>query len=150
MSGPHLFRPVPPKAGPEAYKTYELLQPRQTHTRKATCAEVDCPRRNVGWRTVLDVSTVAGARQAEWIRLRSGRKWTHTQTGTVVTFTFAAGQTCFAEHRVTLNREPLLRVAGGDWRGNPRGTPARVMKPADWVDDFASHQATLAEAHKRG
>jgi hypothetical protein len=146
---PHLFR-IEPKGPADMYKTYQVLQPPATHTRKASCAEVNCPRRNVGWRSVVDVSTVAGARQAGWIRMKSGRSYTHTQAGSVVTFTFAAGQNCFGQHRVPLHREPLLRVAGGDWRGNPRGTPTRVLRPADWVDDFGTHQLSLADEQKKG
>jgi hypothetical protein len=141
---------IPPKAGPEVYKTYQLLQPRQTHTRRASCAEVECPRQRNGWRTVLDVSTIQGQQQANWIRMKSGRSFTYTQAGTVVTFTFAAGQRCFAEHRVSLEREPLLRVVGGDWRGNPRRVPARVLRPADWVENFGEHQLTLKNAFERG
>lgn len=149
MTGPQLFR-IPPKAGPEAYKTYEVRQPRQTHFRRGTCAEVDCRRAKTGWRSVIDVSTVKGRDTANWIRLHSGRRFTFTEAGPLVTFVFPGGQPCFAKHEVWLQREPLLRVAGGDWRGNPRGTPAQILRARDWVDNFGEHQLTLAEAAKRG
>lgn len=141
---------IPPRAGPEAYKTYQLLQPTVSHFRPATCAEVDCHRAKHGWRTVLDVSTVKGRDTANWIRLKSGRAFTYTEKGPVVTFTFAAGQRCFGKHKVSLQREPLLRVVGGDWRGNPRGTTALQLRPRAWVDHFGEHQLNIAEAHKRG
>lgn len=143
-------RLIQPQAGPEAYKTYQVLQPTGSHFRKGTCAEVDCPRQRNGWRTVLDTSTVQGQKQANWIRSKSGRAFTFVQQGPVVTFTFAAGQRCFGEHKVWLQREPILRIKGGDWRGNPRGDAARVLRPADWIDNFGEHQLALSEAHKRG
>lgn len=141
---------MPVKAGPEAFKTYQVFQPEKTHTRAATCAEVECPRAANGWRTVLDTSTVQGREQAGWIRMKSGRAFTYVEAGPVVTFTFAAGQRCFGKHRVSLQREPILRVAGGDWRGNPRGEPVRVLKPRDWVDDFGAHQARLSDERQKG
>ena len=66
-------------------------------------------------------------------------------------FTFEAGQTCFVEHRVPLEREPLYVVRDGDWRGNPRGTAPRIhTRPDDWVDDFAEHQQRLADRFEQG
>lgn len=141
---------IAPKAGPEAYKTYQLLQPTVSHFRPATCQEVDCRRAKSGWRTVLDTSTVKGRETANWIRLHSGRRFTFVEAGPIVTFTFPGGQRCFDKHKVSLQREPLLRVVGGDWRGNPRGVAALTLKPRAWIDDFGEHQLTLAEAHKRG
>lgn len=143
-------RSIQPQAGPEAYRTYELLQPTATHFRPATCAEVDCHRAKAGWRTVLDTSTVDGRNMAGWIRMHSGRQFTYVEAGPIVTFTFAGGQRCFGKHKVSLEREPILRVRGGDWRGNPRGETTRIFRPADWVDNFGEHQARLSEAHKRG
>jgi hypothetical protein len=147
---PILNRPFAPKAGPDAYQTYQVLQPAATHFRRGTCAEVDCRRLRDGWVSRADVSTVDGQKIANWIRLHSGRKFTVAQAGTIVTFTFAAGQRCFARHRVSLHREPVLRVAGGDWRGNPRETPTRVYRAADWLDHFGTHQLSLVDAQKRG
>lgn len=141
---------IDPKGPPEAYQTYQVLQPAATHFRRGTCAEVDCARMRAGWRTVLDTSTVDGRKMAGWIRMNSGRAFTFTEAGPVVTFTFAPGQRCFGRHRVSLHREPVLRVAGGDWRGNPRQTPTRVFRAPDWIDYFGTHQLSLSDAQKRG
>lgn len=149
VSRPPLFRPDP-KGPPEAYKTYQLLQPERTHTKPATCQQVECQRMRNGWRSVMDTSTVVGRKQANWIRLKSGRAFTYVQQGPVVTFTFAAGQRCFEKHRVPLYRDPILRVAGGDWRGNPRGTSTQVLSARSWTDNFGEHQARLSEAQQRG
>lgn len=142
--------PLRSGAGPEAFKTYQLLQPTGTHTRAVTCQQVDCVRMRNGWRARMDLTTVAGVRDANWIRMKSGRAFTFTQHGPIVTFNFPAGQRCFEKHRALLGRDPLLRVAGGDWRGNPRGTQTQVMSPSSWIDSFGEHQARLHDAQQRG
>jgi hypothetical protein len=139
-----LFR-IPPQGKPSDYKTYQILQPRSTHTRPATCQEVDCPNYAYGWRTIVDVSTDLGARQANYIRLKSGRAFTHVQADTLVTFIFASGQKCFAEHRVSLECDPIYRIKGGDWRGNPRKVPTIPLPGNSWVADFGEHQEKLKE-----
>lgn len=144
-----LYRPAP-RAGAEAYQTYQVLQPAESHTRRATCAEVDCVRYRNGWRARMDLTTVKGVSDANWVRMKSGRTHTYTQAGPIVTFSFPAGQACFERHVVSLHREPILRVTGGDWRGNPRGEPARVLRPADWLDHFGEHQLRLHDAQQKG
>lgn len=148
MSG-QLFR-IQPVGPAESYKTYQFLRPKETHTRVATCAEVNCAYSNGGWRTTVDVSTELGQKQANYIRLHSGRSFTFTETGTLIVFAFPSGQKCFAEHRVSLEREPIFRVKGGDWRGNPRRVPIVTRRPEDWVDDFAENQIKVAERIQRG
>lgn len=139
--------PVLPAA---AMKTYQLIAPLSTHFRAAACAEVECAGWREGWRTVVDVATDLGKRQAKYIRDKAGRAYRFTKAGTLVTFVFPAGQRCFTEHRVPLEREPLYIAKEGDWRGNPRGTAPRQHTASSWVDDFATHQDKLAEAHNRG
>jgi hypothetical protein len=143
-------RSVQPLGPAQVYQTYQLLQPTASHKRRVTCEQAGCQRQRNGWRSVMDTSTVVGRNQANWVRMHSGRSFTYVQAGPVVTFTFAAGQRCFEKHYGLLGRDPVCRVVGGDWRGNPRGTAARVLRPADWVDNFGEHQLTLSEAHKRG
>jgi len=146
---PEPFRIIP-KAPAEAFKTYEVAQPTRTHTRPGTCAEVNCANRERGWKTVVDVSTELGKKQAQYIRMHSGRAYSHTQAGTIVTFVFSPGQTCFSEHRVSLQREPLFRIIGGDWRGNPLGLPTQRLRPADWLDSFGEHQLSIKTAREKG
>lgn len=139
---------LPPKLPVQAYQTYQIWSPVRTHTRRATCAEVECEASLKGWRTVADVSTDIGRKRANYIRLASGRHFTVAQAGDVVTFTFPAGQRCFAEHRVALDRPALFLRRGGDWRAQT-SEPVQ-FRAEDWVDDFANHQIDLAEAKKRG
>lgn len=137
-----------PRLPVQAYKTYQVARPAGTHDRRATCTEVDCAARLRGWLTEVDVSTPLGGRQANYIRLQSGRRFTHTQAGDLVSFTFPAGQDCFAEHRVGLDRPALFIVKGGDWR--QQTAPSVRMRAEDWVDDFATHQQQIADHRRHG
>lgn len=142
---------IVPRLGPEAFKTYQIVAPIPTHFRPATCREVECAGYVNGWRTTV----LPDSPQANYIRRNSGRQFSETKNsngdGTVV-FTFPPGQTCFraSEHRVSLEREPLYVVSGGDARGNPLRTPAVRHRAADWVDDFAEHQQAIADRIKQG
>jgi hypothetical protein len=166
MINRELFR-IEPNVGSEAYKTYSLAAPISTHTRPGVCGEVEAACSNAvletdpcfelhcgpnahGFAIVADVSTLLGQKQANYIRLKSGRHFTANQAGDLVTFTFPAGQQCFDPHRVSLERDPIFSTVGGDYRGNPMRTPRRIMKPADWVDDFGNHQIGIADARQRG
>lgn len=144
-----LMRPDPilPVQGME---TYEIISPVQTHTRPATCAEVDCPAHLNGWITKIDSATELGRKQLNYIRLHSGREFADvTPIGTtVVELLFNAGQECFAEHRVPLDRPALFLKRGGDWRARTY-EPIR-MRSVDWVDDFANHQESIVDRQRRG
>lgn len=143
-----LFR-IEPKLPPHLVKTYEINSPRSTHTRRASCIDVDCERYKKGWISPCNTNTKLGAQQANYIRLHSGRKFTYTEINGLVKFHFPPGQQCFAEHRVSLERPELFVVRGGDWRGNPRGEEVQ-RKTDEWVDDFANHQDKLATEHRKG
>lgn len=141
-----------PSLPPGAMLTYNISQPNETHFREASCVEVDCFHSKAGWRTVVDTDTVLGARQANYIRLQSGRRYTFEQNGSLVTFSFPGGQECFATHRVPLERPATFRRAPGDFRGltgDVRTFTGRNAA-ADWVDDFANNQLKIAEAVNRG
>ena len=135
------------------YKTYQILSPLSTHYRTGSCAEAQCGPYLNGWRTVVDEGTDLGRRQAHYVRLESGRGYSEARGEDGLTvFTFEAGQSCFATpHQIPLDRPEIYVVRDGDWRGNPRGTEPRVhSRPADWVDDFATHQDRLKTAIERG
>lgn len=140
-----------PKMPAHAYTTYALVRPRATHYRPAGCQEVECAAHRNGWVTRIDTSSPLGARQANYIRLKSGRHFSSKEIGAgMVHFTFPPGQQCFASHRVPLQREPIFLKRGGDWRGNPRGERVTHVNGADWVDDFAGHLSKLASEHRKG
>jgi hypothetical protein len=65
----------------------------------------------------------------------------------LVTFTFPPGQECFAEHRVSLERDPLYTIKRGDWRTYGAGSP---VSTEEWLNRFGENQATLKQLHDRG
>jgi hypothetical protein len=142
-------RSIQPNMPAHSYKTYEVRQPLATHFRPASCVEVDCQAYANGWISTIDVSTELGQKQANYIRLSSGRHYAASENGTAVTFHFASGQACFTTHHIPLGRPQLFVVRGGDFRGNPRGEVFQ-RRPDDWVDDFANHQQVLADRLQEG
>lgn len=135
----------------EAYKTYQITAPRGSHFKPASCADANCEAFLFGWKTVVDESTDIGQRQAHYIRQESRRGFTESRDGALTVFTFEAGQTCFAEHQVRLDRPSLYIVRDGDWRGSPSSAQPRYhARPEDWVDDFGEHQQNLAEQLEKG
>lgn len=152
-----------------AYKSYELRAPVATHFRKAvcgemiyaectqtdevgnpSCTEMHCSAHAHGWRTLVDVGTDLGERQAAYIGKHAGRRFVLEVDGPLHTYTFPAGQQCFGAHLLPLERDPILIVRDGDWRGNPTGHSRTHTRPADWIEDFAEHQSGLADEIKKG
>lgn len=145
-----VFRPEP-VLGAEQMKTYAIVRKDGMHYRPATCAEVECPHWRDGWITRVPFHSDL----AKFIDGGThGRRFAETTVpGTGEReFMFGPGQECFrsSTHRVPIEREPLFVVRDGDWRGNPRGTSAVTRRPDDWVDDFANHQASIADAQQKG
>lgn len=142
---------VAPKMPVGAYKSYEIQAPLATHYRQATCKEVECDAYEKGWTTTVDTATELGARQANYIRMKSGRVHTVDQTidSSIVRFHFPPGQKCFRQHRLPIGKPELFVVRDGDWRGNPTGN--RVQRRVDdWLDDFQNHQEKLKQRIERG
>jgi hypothetical protein len=145
----------PPRtAPPELYRTFAISAPLSSHWRDATCAEVECTSSAQGFTVTCDLRTELGLRQARYIRDHSGRSWTHEVlgSGVMIRFSFPAGQRCFAQHRVPLEREPIFVVRNGDHRGVGRGPAGKRVfdRPEHWVETFAEHQQGLAETQARG
>lgn len=129
-----------------AMKTYSIVTPMSTHFRDGTCEEADCDGYKFGWLTVIDELTELGQGQAHYIRKESGRRFTETRNELGLTvFTFEAGQKCFREHKVRIERPEIFRVRDGDYRGNPTGQLRVHTRPDFWVEDFAEHQQRLAD-----
>lgn len=145
-----------PQLGPEFFKTYQWTAPVRTHWRPATCEEFECEDFLKGFVLTVDLSTELGQKQFHYVTHDKSRKHSMQRvTATLVKFVYGPGNDCFepkrSTHRVPIGRPPFYLVSGGDWRGNPRGTP-RFMhrRPEDWIDDFATHQDKLAEVQQRG
>lgn len=135
---------IQPQLPVQAFQTYQLYSPVATHYRTGTCEEAHCRAYHKGWQTTVNETAELGQKQAHYIRKQSGRKYTETNENGFTTFVFEAGQKCFAQHKVPLEREPHYIVKGGDWRGNPTGMRLKHTRADDWVDDFANHQDRIA------
>jgi len=140
------------RLGAESYQTFQIVAPRDTHSKPATCEEVECPNYARGWKTKVDLATEMGRRQASYIKHSSGRKYRiEDQRDGLVTLVFEANQPCFQEHRVRIARPEIFRVKGGDGRGNPLRVPTRTHKrPEFWVEEFAENQERLKNAIEKG
>ncbi len=142
-----MFR-IDPVLPAEAMQTYSIIRPPDTSIIVA-CKDAGCQAWRHGWETCVDERTDLGLAQATYIRQGSGRTFAERRTGAGVTvFRFEPYQRCFAEHRT---RGERFIVAGGDFRGNPRGTRPRVhVRPDDWVEDFALNLDGVRTAKERG
>lgn len=145
---------IPPKMGPENYKSYTIRAPLATHWRRGKCEEFGCNDFLYGFVTTVDISTELGQKQFDFITHDRERSPSMQRVSeTLYKFTFQPGTPCFnrSEHRVPVGRPPLLLVMGGDWRGNPRRVPTvRHQRVEDWVEDFSIHQDKIAAAVQRG
>lgn len=137
---------------------YRISSPLDTHFRPGTCEEDHCTAYLNGWRTVVDENTGLGAEQAAYIRGDRTRR--HIETSELVeappgqpitaarvqtVFTFEAGQKCFRQHRVPIDKPELYLVQ------NPHGEVlTRHSGPDPWVDDLNTNQARIAELINRG
>ena len=133
--------------GPQVMQTFQISAPLSTHFRRVTCAEVGCLSYQYGWRTIVDLSTELGGRQAEYIKT-AGRRFTSYIDGNLVNFVFEAGQEGFDQHWQRLPDIPeLYLLRQGDWRGNPEGRPpVKYTTPEEWVADFTRHLQKLRES----
>lgn len=138
------------KAPAHTMRTFQIDQPLETHYRRATCAEVDCTAHANGWVMGFDLSDPDRAAAARWIRDHSGRTFSAKVAEGKVTLTFAAGQTCFAKHRMPLEREPFYVVRGGDFRGNPTGYRVRPASADEFVDRWENDLDKLNTIRERG
>lgn len=146
------FRPDPALA-PEHMQTFQIAAPATTHFLEVPCDATNCDMAEHGWTMDIDLNTELGQRQARYIKRESGRKFTHESTGPgLVRLTFSSGQPCFRTHRVRNFDVPEhYLVKGGDWRGNPRGTPTRThTRPEHWVEDFQENSEALNEIKRKG
>lgn len=124
-------------------KTYSIRSPLATHWRPASCEEYGCAALEHGWMSPIDETTDLGAKQAHYIRAESDRKFAEQRAEDGKTlFVFEAGQECFTTHHVPLDRPELFIVRDRDQIARRR--------PADWVEDFSTHQQMIADAIQEG
>lgn len=135
-------------------QTYRISKPVATHTRSATCAEVDCPDFVNGWVALLDLSDplVPIFRRAALRPTNLGDGIVRSCTVVpdvepgVIGFRFEPGTPCKAatSHRRSLDRPEIYVVREGDWRlRNPR-LIRRHTRPEHWVEDMQENLDAVA------
>lgn len=143
-------RPQPP---PSAYKNFAIRAPKETHTRPATCQEAGCIAFQNGWTLNKEMLSP----ELLYAATHSRRRYTEVKIAEGHTILqFEAGQPCFAEHRVSLER-PAFFYAG---QGTPRTltTPqtfsirrARQFQNADdWRDSMQENLEKIQKIRERG
>lgn len=141
---------IPSRMPVKHMQTFQVTMPVSTHRRPATCTEVECPQQARGWKMKIDLRTDLGQAQGQYIKHQSGRSYVATklEDGTFE-LVFEPGQTCFAQHTVSLEREANYLVRKGDHR-TPGSKARRHVSAEDWVDEFAANQAKLKEIIEKG
>lgn len=134
----------------QAMQTYSIASPIATHFRKATCEEADCEALKYGFKFEVDEKTDRGQAQAHYFRTAAGRKCTEHRTENGMTvFLFEAGQQCFQEHQVPLDRPALYVVRGGDIQHH--GGIIRQHTSGDsFMDDLHETTDRVVTAQQRG
>lgn len=134
----------------QAYDTYALRQRPAAKNRRASCAEVDCPQYLHGWRTTIDPRSEQGPAQLLYLRNDRTRKTVETRDPSgLITFTYEAGQTCFAPHWIEMQQ--LFLVRSGDHRTDPLDRRFRQhTRPEFWVEEFGENQDRLADRAAKG
>ena len=126
-----------------AAQLFSIKRPLATHWRPASCAEHGCEQYERGWYTEVDERTGLGQGQAAYIRRNSGRKFVEEKQETGLTrFTFEAGQTCFREHKLPLELDPLFirqRVRSGMIASTQRA------EWPEWMDTFNTEMERAAK-----
>lgn len=111
---------------------FKAVRPKTTHWRRGEC-DMDCANHVNGWQTV--VPTVGDL--ADWIRHQSGLRFNEETKEGLSRFVFPPGQTCFSQHAVALERDPV-------YIHEVRGIRT-VQEPQQWIDTFSEemHKLTI-------
>jgi hypothetical protein len=121
-------RPAYMSANPTHHR---VVSPKATHTRPATCWEVNCQKLREGWTTTIpNTSDLCGVIRFGLYQAGGGRQFTERITETEIEFTFQPGQICFEAHRKSLERTPFFF----------KGTSGRLIhqEPIEWLDNLGN------------
>ncbi len=145
-----MSRLIMPRGLPADYKSFSITQPRATHWRAATCAEVECSDHVRGWWSEFDTRTPQGKAQEAYVRHSSGRAFRQVLErpdgqplpAGVVRFEFQPGQQCFHahEHKVRLDVPEVFATRIGDFRSR---TAPQTCSADGWVNQFLEHDERL-------
>ena len=136
-----------PLMGPYSYQTYAIRAPLQTHTRSATCEEVDCKYWRDGWTfRWLDLTE-----QEQYLVTHTRRRYRVIDFNGEKYLAFDPGQPCFnsGSHRLSLDR-PLFYYTGQGDRRVFTTRKAEKLKPDSWRDRFGEQLTNLRDEINKG
>lgn len=140
---------IVPSGPSHAFKTFSVRTPKDTHTRAASCKEVDCEHYTHGWQ--LRVEGLPP--EMVHLAIHSGRRFERVEVAEGETYlVFEAGQPCFASgtHRVSLDRPEFFLVGRGDYRTFNPLKARRHDNPRDFVDEMQTDLDKLRTLRERG
>ena len=118
---------------------YQITWPKDTHFRKATCEEVECPHFIKGWITRV----VIGSPQDQYIKQDKTRNQVGVKTSEgQIDYYYEPGQQCFRTHTTKVERAPFFTL---NQPGRESGRLIRSNMDFDrWTDGFneESYRAT--------
>lgn len=122
-----------------------------TQYRVLTCEEAGCENWRRGFRVLCDMSTPLGRERAAYLRSGvHGRRYTeHYPEGapTRIEFSFPPRTSCFAKHRVPVERH----VAHIIRRGMPgRSSAPETVTPTEWHERLGDNQTRLRDLQQKG
>lgn len=145
---------IAPQGPTHAYQTYAIRTGLDTHYRKATCAEIDCPDYLNGWylkiegtpQELLHIATHCGK------RYRQGEVLIEGQTQAFKALIFEAGQPCFREstHVKSLERPEFFYVGRGDYRSFTTRKAKLFDRPDQFVDSMQTELDKIRTRIERG
>jgi hypothetical protein len=131
------------------YKNYALRAPAKTHTRQATCAEVECRAYVNGWTLVKEELTA----ELLHIATHSGRRYREVDIESGKTLlVFEPGQICFGfkTHRVTMDRPAFFYAGQGRHDVFSIRNARQYDKPEQWMDDMHCDSDKATNRLERG
>lgn len=109
-------------------KRFAITSPTNTHTKSATCEEVDCEYNKAGWK--VRVETLS-SKESYKAATESGRYYTEQKVAPGETYlVYPPGQQCFAQHRVSIDRPEFYYV-------KDREGLRKNIHPEAWVEEHS-------------
>ncbi len=132
---------IQPRLPVRLMQTFKVSRPLATHTRPATCEEVQCPDFINGYQVRLPFADdrITLLKAAAYGRVDGMQRAIHEVTcigDAERTFILSGPCLKATTHRVSLERPENYLVRGGDWRANT-GLIRRHTRPELWVEDMS-------------
>lgn len=140
---------VKPKGPTNAYTTFAVRAPLETHFRRASCAEFGCTAYLEGW--AMDKAALVDSGLLSVVK-DSGRRYREMDMGDSVVLVFEPGQVCFraSEHMLPNGRIENFYVGPGDHRSFRIRDARQHRNPLDFVDEMANNFDKIRSLQERG